>query len=54
MIYEHKCQYCENIVEREKKTGLFSCFSCKRTQVHNYYVTGRTRKNTTRGGTSSV
>ena len=38
MIYEHKCQYCEKKVERNLKTGSFTCFPCRRKQNRDYYL----------------
>jgi len=38
MIYEHKCQFCENIVERRFKTGIYTCFPCKRKQDREWYI----------------
>lgn len=42
MIYEHPCQYtldgCKNIVERNFKTGNYTCIECKRKITRRRYL----------------
>ena len=56
MIYEHVCQMegCAEIVERNRKTGYYTCFKCKEKRIKLNNILSYARKNTPYRGDSSI